>query len=56
MNRADRSAYEQPSFPAEPMDTPRRKEILLTDPEQTDPQDEAAVSEGWPLSRLCHRL
>ena len=64
MNRARRSGYQPPRFPAEPVDAPRRTEISLIDLEQSErgeyaspesPEDEAAVSEGWPLSRPDRR-
>ena len=52
MNRDDKPAYRPPSFPVEPMDMPRRK-IPPTDCEQgedSSQEEEAAISEGWPVS------
>jgi hypothetical protein len=51
MNRVDKDRPS--SFPAQPMDQPRRREIPLTDSENgefSSPENEAAVSEGWPIS------
>ena len=53
MNRVDKDRPR--SFPAGPMDQPRRREIPLTDSENgeySSPENEAAVSEGWPISTL----
>ena len=53
MNRTDRPAYRPPSFLAEPMDTPRRKETAFTDHgrrEHAWVEGAAVVSQGWPIA------